>query len=197
MRRRLHQCTAVQSSIKCEGELGQWLSTQAGQFGLTHLLVHTDDGVHWGKFDSQGRLLFPRQNPLSSPITLQTVRSFGESAEVTLWQAENNLWEACVIGEIKPPMSNRQPEHFAQAFDEPFILWGTHAEPPQNGFTLMSDGNQGLCHTVPLVLQKQDYTEKKRPLRLRVRHYLREDDFGVVYIAASRLVGLSEEGEKS
>ncbi|CAG1004520.1 hypothetical protein ANRL4_03453 [Anaerolineae bacterium] len=190
MSRILHQCKAAQSSVKVEGNLGEWLSTQAVQYGSNYLLAHTDDGVIWGKFDLRGELsLSQTQQGALQQMTLQTLRLFGDHAEVMLWRVEDDRWEACVLCEV-----DKDPD-FLQAFDENQMLWGTDATPLGDGFTQMSDGAQGLRHTVPLEVTGK-YDEKHRPLRLQVRHYLKEDDFGVVYIAASRLVGLSEGSEK-
>lgn len=62
----------------------------------------------------------------------------------------------------------------------------------KDGFTLLSDGQQGLKHAVPLTGIKFDSQEKTqhRPVRLLVRHYIDYNDAVVARIFLSRLVSL-------
>ncbi|KKD34767.1 MAG: CRISPR-associated protein Csx19 [Limnoraphis robusta] len=175
--------------------LYSWLQDKAKEQELKYLLAHADDGVIWGKFDQDGNLitanpskelfpnseeLFPKHNlPVLRSQTLQQCRAFGENAEVMLWKVGDHF-KARLIKD------DNNPEHLP---DENQILWGTQPEGEKNGFTLVSDGSQGLKHAVPLTditFQGKDY----RPLRLKVRHYIDDDQSGVARIYLSRLVHL-------
>jgi len=76
------------------------------------------------------------------------------------------------------------------SFDEEQILWGTHGE--EAGvvagvtFVTMSDGAQGLRHTVPLT--EAAGRHNGRPLRLSVRHYILEDGEGSPVPGVARVV---------
>jgi CRISPR-associated protein (TIGR03984 family) len=69
------------------------------------------------------------------------------------------------------------------------ILYGTQGK-EREGFTLLSDGSQGLRHAVPLTGITFDKEGKKRPVRLLVHHYITYDDTGIARISLSRLVDL-------
>ena len=99
--------------------------------------------------------------------------------------------------------------------DEEQLLWGTQVarvattaepSPSRRGFTLVSDGIEGLHHAVPCALTDADFdnfgaAQKQRPLRLVIRHYLAVAQqttagpnaplaTGCVTISGSRLVRL-------
>ncbi|MEG3865631.1 MULTISPECIES: type III-D CRISPR-associated protein Csx19 [unclassified Microcoleus] len=183
--------------------LYNWLQAKAKQYQfqnlLAHgddrviwLLAHADDGVIWGKFRGDDYKLvtsgdedvFPQLAKLRSP-TLQQCRIFGENAEVMLWKVGQN-WKARLV------QDDNKPECLP---DEDQILWGTQVEKESNGFSLVSDGSQGLKHAVPLTaitLKGKD----SRPLRLKVRHYIDYDESGVARIYLSRLVDLYSHPKK-
>jgi CRISPR-associated protein (TIGR03984 family) len=100
-----------------------------------------------------------------------------------VWR-ENNAFSACLLQDYH--------DQEAEAFDEAHVLWGTQSIGQKDGFTLMTDGRQGLRHAVPLLVPDDVLDEKRRshPLRLRVRHYLTYDADGQVQISLSRLVAL-------
>lgn len=177
--------------------LYNWLQTKAKQYQLQYLLAHAEDGVIWGKFDKHGNLttanppkdflprleeLFPNYNlPILRSHTLQQCRIFGEKAEVMLWKVGQN-WKARSI-----------EDGYLSKDDyicEKQILWGTQPEEEhKKGFTLVSDGSQGLKHAVPLTgitFKGKD----SRPLRLQIRHYIDYDESGVARIYLSRMVNL-------
>jgi CRISPR-associated protein (TIGR03984 family) len=86
-----------------------------------------------------------------------------------------------------------------ELIEECQILWGTQKEKgkqgedgERNGFTLVSDGSQGLKHAVPLtnIPFSQDKNNLYRPIRLVVHHYIDYDHSGVARIYLSRLVDL-------
>jgi CRISPR-associated protein (TIGR03984 family) len=179
--------------------LYDWLQAKAKQYHqnkLQYLLAHAEDGVIWGIFDKNGNLstanpskdlfpnseeLFPKYKlPILRSHTLQQCRIFGEKAEVILWKVGQN-WKARSI----------EDEHLSENdyIPEDQILWGTKPELEEKGFTLVSDGSQGLKHAVPLTginFQGKD----SRPLRLTVRHYIDYDESAVARIYLSRLVNL-------
>lgn len=178
--------------------LYKWLQAEAKQYQLQYLLAHADDGVIWGYFDEEGNLttpnlpkdLFPNSQelfpkckfPVLRSHTLQQCRIFGEKAEVMLWKIGQS-WKARSI----------EDEHLSKKdyISEDQILWGTQAEgKPKEGFTLVSDGSQGLRHAVPLFDITDKFKDGKRPLHLTVRHYIEYSSDGVARIYLSRLVNL-------
>lgn len=168
-----------------------WLQAKAKQYQLQYLLAHADDSVIWGHFDKDGNLttpnlpkdLFPKcKFPVLRLHTLQQCRIFGKNTEVMLWKVGQN-WKARSIED------GHLSKHDYITEDQ--ILWGTKPElEPKDGFTLVSDGSQGLKHAVPLTeinFSSKDY----RPLRLKVHHYIDYcDESGVARIYLSRLVNL-------
>lgn len=173
--------------------LYSWLQAKAKQYQLQYLLAHADDGVIWGHFNKDGNLttpnlpkdLFPNSEelfpkckfPVLRSYTLQQCRAFGENAEIMLWKIGQDDWKARLIKD------DNKPECLP---DEHQILWGTQKEGENKGFTLVSDGQQGLRHAVPLI--GLPFKNNERPLRLTVRHYIDYDDTGVARIYLSRLV---------
>lgn len=173
-----------------------WLQGHAAAHNLRWLLAHADDGVIWGRVGANGILVTSRDAAQGQTVlqnvcpplraeTLQQARLFSEEAELLLWRDGDNTWHARLI---RQPVAGETAK-FTAAIDEPQILWGTDPQPLDNGFTLMSDGAQGLRHAVPLEVGGR-FNEMTRPLRLWVRHYLAEDDHGFTQIVASRLVDL-------
>ncbi|MCE7946714.1 MAG: TIGR03984 family CRISPR-associated protein [Chloroflexi bacterium CFX4] len=161
----------------------KWLQEQVGSAGNDALLLaHADDGVIWGKVVNNE--LIPKPQELKTE-TLQQARLFNENAEYFVWRDSDGNFHARII---KDGMGEG-----CEYFDEDQILWGDHAEKSDSdGFTKMSDGAQGLVHHVPINVTKAK--PDWRPLRLTVRHYLKTDDNGFVYVAFSRLVCLKEVG---
>jgi CRISPR-associated protein (TIGR03984 family) len=175
-------------------DLTKWLEAQANQHQLKYLLAHAEDGVIWGKFQDRNLItadsVFPQFAKLhlakSHLSTLQQCRIFGGNSEVMLWKTDEGF-KARII----------QDEKDTEFIPENQILWGTRAEEISNGFTLVSDGSQGLRHAVPLINIHFDSDQKLyRPLRLCVRHYIDDDkETGLVRIYLSRLVNLTTEKE--
>jgi len=199
MKREIKTCPAVFVPVATDGigsDIKNWLQEQAAQYGLKWLLVHADDGVAWGRVD-YGKIvtaesIAPNISPPLRKETLQQVRLFAPHAELLLWRDgdEQCQWSARLIRDAK---DGEEPV-WREVIDEAQILWGTYAEPLSEGFTLMKDGLQGLCHVVPLEL-KGKFKNESRPLRLLVRHYIAEDKDGFARIAASRLQDLRVEVE--
>lgn len=165
-----------------------WLEQNAKELHLKYLLAHAEDGVIWGHFQDDkltiARSVFPEipEFPELRLLTLQQCRVFGETGEILIWQTDRGLNARLV-----------EDNHLTaeQFLDEKQILLGTQGI-EKNGFTLLSDGQQGLKHAVPLTGIKFDSDENKphRPVRLIVRHYIDYNDAGVARIFLSRLVSL-------
>lgn len=173
-----------------------WLEAQAAEYNLKCLLAHADDGVIWGRVNDDKTLVtsdsaFSQVSPPLRLETLQTARLFSKEAELLLWRDGDNKWHARLIKDAAKP----EEALWRDSLDEPHILWGTDPGSSVDNFTLMSDGAQGLCHAVPLVVNppvgKKGFDEQSRPLRLWVRHYVQEDDNGFLRIVASRLTKLT------
>ena len=201
MTRKIKERPAVVEHIT-PGDLGDvkgWLQDRAIEHSLCWLLAHADDGVIWGKVE-QGALTTSHEAaqgdgeaenvwPPLRVETLQQARLFSKHAELLLWRDGDNVWHARLF---RQPAEGEMPA-FTEAIDEPQMVWGTHPRPlGDGGFTLMSDGAQGLRHAVPLAVTGA-YNEQNRPLRLWVRHYIGEDETGFARIVASRLVDLTLE----
>lgn len=164
--------------------LDAWLLNQtANKFLPQFMLAHMDDGVIWGKIDNN-TLILPPQNQYTPALrleTLQNVRVFGEKGELHLWRNGDGLLQAVITRE--------DGKDSTDYFDEDQVLWGDHSIWEENAFLLVADGSQGLHHAIPL-LASQVINTDTRPLRLKVRHYITEDEFGFARIAHSRLVNL-------
>lgn len=173
--------TNVQAPEKAE-DVREWLERQVvGHTETFYLLAHADDGVIWGRLSDNKLVTAPVTSfsPVLNGETLQNARLFNQTVEVYLWRDGDGFFQA---RSIKEGVGNAQ-----QYYDEKQILWGTHAEPAENGFTLMSDGSQGLRHYVPVEVKTNG---GERPLRLKLRHYLSKEA-GFVRVDFSRLVDLS------
>lgn len=193
MNRRIEDCQEGLTLLDVQTSIDPiaWLIEQAADSDYW-LLAHADDGVIWGLL-LQGILTTGRDaaantkhadkvNGITPPlrtITLQTARLFNGEREIYLWRdADTGGWRARVIG----PIADGEQCVFAEAIDERYLLWGSHAQPITETFTLMEDGSQGLRHVLPVAATK-------RP-RLVVRQLISEDETGFKRISASRLVAI-------
>lgn len=197
MERKIKQRPALVEFVSVDSldDVKEWLEMQGARHNLRWLLAHADDGVIWGELRN-GRLVTsnsvaPKISPPLHSETLQQARLFAQHAELLLWRDGNNQWHARLIRDA----IDGETATFTDAIDEPQILWGTNPQPLDNDFTLMRDGDQGLQHVVPLVI-KGKFDEASRPLRLWVRHYLKDDANGFTRIVASRLLDLRLEEAK-
>ncbi len=162
--------------VNLESDVKKWLQEQAGRNKLRWLLAHAYDGVIWGRLED-GKLITshevnPTGNQISPPLrgeTLLQARLFAPHGELLLWRDGDNQWQARVIKDV----SGGEEPTWDEAIDESQILWGTDAQPLGQGFTLMSDGSQELCHIVPLEVTAAG--NKNRPLRFKVRHYIQDE----------------------
>jgi CRISPR-associated protein (TIGR03984 family) len=170
-----------------------WLARQAKQRTLEYLLAHADDALIWGRYTGEqlvlatvedGKLvtadangMFDGKSTLDT-LTLQQVRLFGPAGELFVWRVDNGFAARSIT---------KADEANADALDDEWYwLWGWRrdAADEQNGFTLLTEGAQGLRHAVPLV-----GLANGQRVALVVRHYLDyDDDSGEARIALSRLV---------
>lgn len=162
-----------------------WIVAQARKFGLRYLLAHADDGVIWGRIDNDGLHISHGIAPTSPPLrasTLQQARIFGLPGEVLLWRDDDG-WHA--------RFATDTPGNDDDIIDEDHILSGNTVETVKDGFTLLREGAQGMRHAVPIVITAEQL--KHHQLRLRVRHYITENEDGEASITMSRLVQLLPE----
>jgi len=168
--------------VNIEKDLGDWLVKNAPETAVT-LLAFDLDGLIWGRIESGQLVIAHEHSVLLNTDTLQEARLFGKNGELHVWRAGDNLQAQIITDDL----NGKGNEYI----DESQVLWGDQSESiGSTGFSLMSDGVQGLYHAVPLPSEKIP-TKKDggyRPLRLQVRHYLVEDEFDQVRIGFSRLV---------
>lgn len=158
-----------------------WLTAQA-RAGMI-LLAHADDGVIWGRRQADG-LVFPAptlfQQAQLRNLTLQKARLFDADQELFLWRTGEGRWRARRITD-----GQGEPVRF---YDEPQVLWGSRVEATQGGFSLVTEGAQGLRHAPPIALRVEDW--KRNRLYLGVRHYLTTGEDGALRVMMSRLIYL-------
>ena len=180
----------VISAVKEEiADLPTWLSKQASKRELTTLLAFLDDGVVWGKYETGIPWVTSDQAQPGLPAlrlkTLQELHLFGPQAELLLFRkTEGEYWLRIIEENIGQP-------DFLESFDELQFLWGDNAQPAKKGFTLLSEGAQGLCHAIPCEITRKDGQDQLP--RLRVRHYLNPDSEPLARVVVSRCVGLEVE----
>jgi len=101
---------------------------------------------------------------------------------VLLWRDDG--WKARFVADVSGNDND--------VIDEDQILWGNAVERlVKDGFTLLREGAQGMRHAVPIVITAEQL--KHHQLRLRVRHYITENEDGEASITLSRLVQLLPE----
>jgi CRISPR-associated protein (TIGR03984 family) len=201
MKREIINTMATCASIAMDSfadDPAKWLSQQMQAYKMKYLLAHSDDGVIWGRMIDGEELITshdvaPEKSPPLRTETIQTIRIFAHDGELFVWRDEVGKWVGRLIAE--PEQSDSA--EWTEAIDEQQILLGTKTEPLERSFTLLCEGSQGLCHVVPLLLDSKQIDEQRRPLRLVVRHYLKEDDNGFVRVNASRLLDLLLEPKES
>jgi CRISPR-associated protein (TIGR03984 family) len=182
----------ILGTAKLAIDIVTWFQDQPSVGDKAWFLAHADDGIIWGRLQNNQLITsdstFPRVSPPLRVTTLQQARIFGKNAEVRLWR-DNIKFKACRLED--------EPNNGSSAFDEANILWGTQLEDKANGFSLVSDGRQGLKHAVPIEIAETAFNRDggmTRPLRLNIRHYLSYDKDGQARIALSRLAELYVRG---
>lgn len=162
-----------------------WFVAQAQQRNLRYFLAYANDGVLWGRIDGNGLHTSHGIAPASPPLrlsTLQQARLFGPVGELFVWRSDDG-WCARFVTDVN--------ENADDVIDEDQILWGDTVKKTQDSFTLVREGSQGMCHAVPISVTGEQLKHHK--LRLRVRHYITENEDGEASITLSRLVQLLPE----
>lgn len=181
-----------------------------------YLLSFHDDGVIWGKLDDQQELRTSDEviegnsvngGSSSPPFRLETLhecRLFSKRGELLIWRTSETDFTGRLITDDESQLEKR-----TEYYDEPQVLWGTEIDreftSTTEDFTVVREG-QGVRHAFPMKVAEDSFNtsktdQKKRPLRLYVRHYLYYDDEGCVQVTLSRLlrlsVGESKAGEET
>ena len=189
MRERNNKTHAVRRTVEVPGDVIAWLKAEAPAYRF--LLAHCEGGVAWGRVADGALVLAPGAAALFTTAVLQEARLFGEDGELHVWRVGGSSFRATRIDERA---QQAEKPDFTQAYDEPYVLWGTRCEQQENGFSLMSDGVQGLRHWAPVdVAPRSEYAESVRSLRLVARVYVVQGENGAVQPAASRLVRVEAE----
>ena len=167
-------------------DLRGWLAAKTTP-EMMWLLVHADDGVIWGRLESDEQLILSsdafsdkgRYPEIAVDLrveTLQQARIFGPAGELLIWR-NGNGFDTRLLAD-----GPNKPE---ESYEELHLLWGQGTKRIfQQDFTLLEEGQQGPCHAVPLTVEGN-----RRPA-LKVRHYVDYDDDGQAFVYLSRLVDL-------
>lgn len=171
--------------VDFNGDIGAWLRERANTHNLRWLLAHADDGVIWGEARDDGlHLSTSLFGPELRAKTLQMARLFGEIGELYLWKSDGG-WSARLVIEGEG--------HTKEYYDECQLLWGTHVEKTEEGFTRMHHGAEGLRHAPPMPVPEG---KLERSLVLNVRHFVDYDGEGQAYVEFSRLISIGLFNEK-
>ncbi|HOL96641.1 MAG TPA: CRISPR-associated protein Csx19 [bacterium] len=163
------------------------------------MLAHCHDGVTWGRWDGSSRSWvlsskpFPDLCPHITTSNLLEIRLFGPEKETLIWRTGKGFSGRCLIEEpsgrclIDEPLQDKDLP--CRPDDETRILLGERLlDGPKDGFTRVGTAG-GAQQAVPWECTESDFTNKRWPLRLKVRHYFEHvKDTGAVREAASRLV---------
>jgi CRISPR-associated protein (TIGR03984 family) len=196
-------------------DMKSWLEGKAAQLkgegenkDQVYLLSFHDDGVVWGKIKDDGSLITSQslnddRFPKFRHETLQELRLFGEKGQLHIWRIGENQFKASLA--LK---SETGEYEFLQ--DEEQVLHGTYFDGGNDDFMIVRDGEEGLRHAFPKVVDDDKFKVKdekgkvvkdkngkdvrKRPLRLHIKHYTEYDIDGCARIAFSRLVNVEVEG---
>lgn len=197
--RRIASATTAPNTPARDADLRAWLESaakahwpKADAANPVYLLAHSDAAVVWGLYDGTKLALSSDDyGPAVTPLhqdTLQTARLFNAEAELRLWRVGAG-WRVSLTrdgagGDV-------------EVIDEEYLLWGSEAHPQNKAsspFRLLAEGVQGIVHAPPISSAPYGAGMEHRDARLAVRHYLAEDEAGVVRIAYSRLVNLLSPG---
>jgi CRISPR-associated protein (TIGR03984 family) len=185
--RNIDSCQSIVKTDKVESppDLRTWVETEATKHNLRWLLAHCHDGVIWGELRDGALALsceaFPERGLALRWETLQQARLFGETGELLLWPGPTG-WRAT----LRHDQSGEGTEYI----DEEHLLWGNKALASNDGFIKVAEGSQGVVHAPPIIVAPTDEKKSSVRARLKVRHYLDEDEAGVTRVVASRVVEL-------
>jgi CRISPR-associated protein (TIGR03984 family) len=157
------------------------------EFSPRWALALCHDGVTWGRLDrdnwTMANTCFRGLCPPVTEDNLQELRVFGKEGEVMVWRVGTGFKGRFLKDTTGPA------EPYLQPMVEWQILLGIPKE-ERNSFTRVASVS-GREQVLPLTVKG---TPIRPPFRLVVKHYLtREDETGIVKVAASRLVDLEVE----
>lgn len=190
------------SSVDCEtcGRFVAWFRGKGDRPGSVQDnwewgLVHCDDGVTWGRFDPIKKAWrsssesFPDGCPVVTPFNLIEMRLFGKNSEIMIQRNGAEFSGRWIVD-----LSSSDEEPPTRPEDECRILLGDRmVDRARNGFTRVGTAD-GSEQVVPLECTERDFSGGRWPLRLWIRHYFQKDEeTGVVRVAASRLVSVEKE----
>jgi len=162
--------------------------------GFKWLLAHLADGITWGKVDGNGRwtlgsTAFPGLCPTIREGNLRELRVFGRKAEILVWNNDEGF-----SGRIlEDDAAGGQHSGVAPDNETRILLGDRLIEGPKDGYSRVGTGD-GREQAVPLECSQEDFSNGWWPLRLKVRHYFKQDeDTGAVRVAATRLVDVYKE----
>lgn len=171
-------------------DLTEWLFSESAPYDLDFVLVHSIDGVTWGRI-SDGELLTSHKfrADVSPPLHMQTL------LELRLFNLERELylWKGTQAGQWN--VRKAEDQQFEVGYEAPdilmehHILFGTLGINLGDNFTLLEDGSQGLRQIVPIDATK--INERNTRPYMQVHHYLETDvETGRTNIVISRLASI-------
>jgi CRISPR-associated protein (TIGR03984 family) len=162
-----------------------------GDHDFAWLLAHCRDGVTWGRSDGAARSWltssspFPDLCPAITGANLLEMRLFGPERETLIWRTDTGFSGRCLSDE---PVHGKDSPARPDDREIRILLGDRLVDGPRDGFTRVGTAS-GAQQAVPLVCAASDFKDKRRPLRLKVRHYFEQDEqTGAVRVAATRLV---------
>lgn len=196
--RKIQTCLSTTSTTTVDQttDLREWLTQQVAALAQASadkrcwLLAHCEDGVIWGELRDDGLHLsceaFREQRGLALRwVTLQQARLFSQNRELLLWRGPRG-WQAT--------LRRDDQGNSVEYIDEEHLLWGNVSRNSNDGFMQIVEGSQGIVHAPPIATAPTEATKKEARARLKVRHYLDEDEAGVIRIVGSRLIALLKPG---
>ncbi len=145
-----------------------WIKEQSPNLDEATLLAYASDGVIWGEVENGQLHLAPPPSPAWEPDHLLEVWLFNPGEAWHLWRDEQTQWRGWYLKE----QGGNSQQAMCQYYDEPYLLWGTHYEGKENGFTVVSEGERGLRQAVPLQVAPSSFQDGHHPLCLWMRHYV-------------------------
>lgn len=180
-RQRTRRIVPVQTELSIEhdlvfasaSDLADQLRQEAATLGdgPCWLLAWLDDAVLLGTVTSAS---VQAQRPID-PAILVELRLFSPAGEWRLWRTGEHF------------AARRRTDGRGETLDvleDDQSLWGTAATTEADGWTMVTEA-RGVSLALPHHVGEGDL-----PFRLRLRHYLADDDDGMVGVADSRLVAL-------
>lgn len=202
MNRKVNPCQASIRLIEPFNNIDmcQWIIEQCKTDKYNWLLIHSLEGVLWGKFDHDQNLLkFALPNNSSSDQdevqrsllqyeNIIQLRLFCTSKELFLWRTHDDKLRGRIIEESQ---STTNSPFWTLYIDEEHFLWGNDNKKVSSECTQLTEAGKGLEQFVPIEIVESSNNRNKR-LKLKIRNYLEEmSDSGQVILSCGRLTDLS------